>query len=65
MISFIHTWSGARRHRTLLVQQARAEWTLFVWVHPFERPWRFRETGICCVGLGFLSFNFYSEAFYQ
>jgi hypothetical protein len=63
-IQLIHTWSGpANRHRTMLVQTRRG--TLFVWVHAFERPWRFAKTGILCVGLGLISFNLYTARAFQ
>jgi len=58
-LSVIRTGSGSRRHPTLLARSAR--WTAFAWAHRLERPWWFRDTGILCFGIGFLSFNIFSS----
>lgn len=62
-ISLIHTYTGKRRHPTLLLRLPGA--TVFAWVHGPERPWRFIEGGVYCLGLVFLSFNIYSSKAFE
>jgi hypothetical protein len=61
--SLIYTYSGSRRHRTLLVSSKRC--TVFAWAHRFERPWRCFEPGILCIGAGLLSVNIYSATAFK
>jgi hypothetical protein len=58
-LSLIKTWSGNHRHRTLLVQFGQ-RMTATLWLHHFERPWQYKDEGVLCGGLGFLSFNIFS-----